>query len=214
MRVLLPRSPILRVRAFFAGSRKPVFAGASRDCSGFWRRVESVRVLHGSPPSLRACGGSAPNGAPASDSAGCGLDRSPDPAQALRSRGARLLPAVTWETPRAATGAQHEEAGHRRPSLSYFRRPRAPRGADQEISGEGIPSQHRQDRTSNNTRNTFFTPRESGARCCNSSPMVSITSWAGSGSALSPWGITNAIPRTRFVAYEKRRRTKASVRAG
>src|SRR6266545_8006499 len=36
-----------------------------------------------------------------------GLDRSPDSAQTLRSRGARLLPPVTRETPRAATGAGH-----------------------------------------------------------------------------------------------------------
>jgi len=46
-----------------------------------------------------------PSGAPASGSAGRGLDRSPDPAQTLRSRGARLLPPVTRETPRAATGS-------------------------------------------------------------------------------------------------------------
>src|SRR6266545_3772312 len=50
--------------------------------------------------------GSAPGGAPASDSAGCGLDRSPDPALRARSRGARLLPPITRETPCAATGAK------------------------------------------------------------------------------------------------------------
>src|SRR6266508_2442498 len=40
----------------------------------------------------RACAGSAPHGAMASDSAGCGLDRSHDPALRARSRGARLPP--------------------------------------------------------------------------------------------------------------------------
>src|SRR6266508_1815576 len=44
------------------------------------------------------------SGAPAGGSAGCGLDRQPDTAQALRSRGARLLPLLR-ETTRAATGA-------------------------------------------------------------------------------------------------------------
>ena len=41
-----------------------------------------------------------------------------DPAQALRSRGARLLPRLLRETPRAATGAGHGRSGlreHRRP---------------------------------------------------------------------------------------------------
>jgi hypothetical protein len=41
-----------------------------------------------------------PSGGPASDSAGCGLDRSPDPVQALRSRGARLLPSGRLLAPR------------------------------------------------------------------------------------------------------------------
>jgi len=44
-------------------------------------------------------------GPPASGSAGCGLDRSPDLPQSLRSRGARLLLRLPQETSRAATGA-------------------------------------------------------------------------------------------------------------
>jgi hypothetical protein len=40
-------------------------------------------------------------GPPASGSAGCGLDRSPDPARSLRSRGAPLLPAGRLRAPRA-----------------------------------------------------------------------------------------------------------------
>src|SRR6266542_826204 len=42
--------------------------------------------------------------APARGSPGCGLNRAPDPAPALRSRGARLLPHFARETPRAAKG--------------------------------------------------------------------------------------------------------------
>ncbi|HEY3125307.1 MAG TPA: hypothetical protein VGK70_14750, partial [Thermoanaerobaculia bacterium] len=62
-------------------------------------RREHPRILTVAPRLRGICA----CGAPASDSAGCGLDRSPDSAQALRSRGARLLPAVTRETPRAAS---------------------------------------------------------------------------------------------------------------
>src|SRR6266508_2571753 len=58
-----------------------------------------------------ACTGSAPDGAPSSDSAGCGLDRSPDPALRARSRGARLLLRLPQETPRAATGARKTITG-------------------------------------------------------------------------------------------------------
>ena len=43
-------------------------------------------------------------GAPAIGSAGCGLDRSPGPVLALRSRGARLLPRLLRETSRARPG--------------------------------------------------------------------------------------------------------------
>src|SRR5207245_2930375 len=46
--------------------------------------------------------------------------RSPDPAQALRSRGARLLPAVTRETPRVATGAWHDRPGDVAPPRLCF----------------------------------------------------------------------------------------------
>src|SRR5207253_7245755 len=42
-------------------------------------------------------------GPPASGSAGCGLDRSPDHTQSLRSRGARLLPRLLRENTRAAS---------------------------------------------------------------------------------------------------------------
>src|SRR5438445_13111207 len=55
--------------------------------------------------SLRTAGGTCACGAPAIGSAGCGLDRSPGPVLALRSRGARLLPRLLRETTRAATGA-------------------------------------------------------------------------------------------------------------
>src|SRR5215471_3955377 len=65
-----------------------------KQMAGHMRRSGSTRSLR-------------PAGAPASDLAGWGLDRSPGPSLRLRSRGARLLPAVTRETPRAATGAEH-----------------------------------------------------------------------------------------------------------
>src|SRR6266545_209875 len=42
-----------------------------------------------------------PTGAPSSGSAGCGLDRSTDPEQTLRSRGARLLPPGRLLAPRS-----------------------------------------------------------------------------------------------------------------
>src|SRR5204863_4890952 len=54
---------------------------------------------------LRTAGGTCAFGAPAIGSAGCGLDRSPGPVLALRSRGARLLPRLLRENTRAATGA-------------------------------------------------------------------------------------------------------------
>ena len=50
---------------------------------------------------LRA--GPAPAGAPAIGSAGCGLDRSPGPVLALRSRGVSLLPPFGRETTHAAS---------------------------------------------------------------------------------------------------------------
>ena len=55
--------------------------------------------------------------APASGSAGCGLDRSPDPGQTLRSRGARLLPSVTsGDSSRRDRGRWHDRGGDHRTS--------------------------------------------------------------------------------------------------
>ena len=55
--------------------------------------------------SLRLARDLHPSGAPASGSAGCGLDRSPDSAQTLRSRGARLLPSGRLLAPRATAAS-------------------------------------------------------------------------------------------------------------
>ena len=60
----------------------------------------------------RLCAGSAPVGAPASGSAGCGLDRSPDLlANAPLPLARGLLP--SGETPRAATGLGDDFLGER-----------------------------------------------------------------------------------------------------
>src|SRR5438445_7492236 len=53
--------------------------------------------------SLRTAGGACACGAPAIGSAGCGLDRSPGPVLALRSRGVSLLPPFGRETTHAAS---------------------------------------------------------------------------------------------------------------
>src|ERR1700692_3635585 len=73
---------------------------ATTPCQGGSRGFDPRFPLQTVAPRLREI---CAFGAPASDSAGCGLDRSPDPAQALRSRGGRLLPRLLRETTRAAS---------------------------------------------------------------------------------------------------------------
>src|SRR5213593_1752465 len=67
--------------------------------AGIWRFESSRPSQHVAPH----CGGTCACGAPAIGSAGCGLDRSPGPVLALRSRGVSLLPRSDRETTHAAS---------------------------------------------------------------------------------------------------------------
>src|ERR1700693_1940494 len=89
--------------------REPVRARECRADAGF--RISAFCMVGGSipPPTANTSRalreGPAPVGAPASDSAGCGLHRSPGPSLPAPSRRARLLPRLLRETPRAANEA-------------------------------------------------------------------------------------------------------------